>query len=390
MRLVPALCLLVAAPASAEERWTASTEAALAVPVSNAQRDRFGIGAAPALAVYRSLAPWMLVGARLRAGVLADGAAPPEGIADPGAGGYGSASLALRLRAPQRARRGSGPWLELAAGAAVSGRDVRGAWEAGLGYGFPVGAVDIGPSLRVVRVEDTRGPIDLGSATLGLVGVEVTFFDGGRAPARLAAAPAPRPVAARPPAPPPAPPPEPPVVAVPNDADDDGVIDGADRCPDEPETVNGIDDEDGCTDSGEFVMVDDRIVLEEHVLFDRNRARVKRRGKRVLAAIAALWRQHPEWTHIVVEGHADVRGSDAFNDWLSRERAARVKAALATVGFAPEQVEVTGYGRSRPRDPGRDEAAHQRNRRVEFVVVRSQRGDAPALKASAGQRGAQP
>lgn len=366
MRLACVLCVFAALPAWADERWIASAEAPVAVPVSAAQRDRFGVGGMPALAVYRSLAPWILVGGRLRAGVLSDGPPPPAATSDPGLGGFGSLSLAMRLRAPDDVgRRGSGGWIEIAAGAGLTGKDVRPAWEAGLGWGFAAGSLDAGPSFRVLRVESPAGPMDPGSATIALVGLEVSFLDGAPPPRVLAQA-APPP----PPSPPPPPPPEPETAMPEPDRDGDGIPDRADACPDEAETVNGVEDDDGCPDVGEFVVENDRIVLEETVLFDVNRARVKHSGQHVLEAIAALWRQHPEWTRMIVEGHADVRGTDEFNDWLSRTRAERVKAAMEGLSLSADRVDAVGYGSHRPRDPGRTEAAHQRNRRVEFVIVK--------------------
>src|SRR5262249_25373007 len=221
---------------------------------------------------------------------------------------------------------------------------------------------------RVTGVESPAGPMDPGAATIALVGLEISFLDGAR-PATVLAQAAPPPA---PPPPPPAPEPEAaePEPAPEPDRDGDGIADRADACPDEPETVNGVEDADGCPDVGEFVVENDRIVLEETVLFDVNRARVKHSGQRVLAAIAALWRQHPEWTRMIVEGHADVRGTDEFNDWLSRTRAERVKAAMEAMAFSAEGVGAVGSGAPGPRDPGHTEAAHQRNRRVEFVIVR--------------------
>ena len=46
------------------------------------------------------------------------------------------------------------------------------------------------------------------------------------------------------------------------------MLDADDTCPTEPETLNGVNDQDGCPDKGLIVMHDDRIVLEERVLFD--------------------------------------------------------------------------------------------------------------------------
>src|SRR5262245_37670527 len=126
MKLLPALCLLATAvPAWGEERWILSAEAPAAVPVSAAQRDRFGVGGMPALALYRSLSPWMLAGVRLRAGMLSDGDAPPAGTKDPGSGGFASGSVALRLRLPEAQSRGTGPWFEVAGGGGVTGKDAR-------------------------------------------------------------------------------------------------------------------------------------------------------------------------------------------------------------------------------------------------------------------------
>ena len=380
MKLLAAFCLLLAAvPAGAQERWILSAEAPAAVPLSAAQRDRFGVGGMPALALYRSLSPWILLGGRIRAGLLSDGNGSPAGTKDPGTGGFGSASVALRLRLPEAQSRGTGPWVEIAGGGGITGKDVRFAWEAGLGWGFRVGAIDVGPSVRVLRVEDAGGAGSLGAATILLAGVEFAFGDGRPGPVIVAEV-APPPSAAGP-APARLPEPEPEAAVEPNpDRDGDGIPDVRDACPGEPETVNGIEDEDGCPDSGSFVVENDRIVLEEVVLFEVNRARVKRGGKDVLRSIAALWRKHPEWSRMVVEGHADVRGTDRFNDWLSRTRAERVKEAVKQLGFSQARIEAVGYGAHKPRDPGRTREAHRRNRRVEFVIVREHAHAQPEVK----------
>jgi OOP family OmpA-OmpF porin len=131
-------------------------------------------------------------------------------------------------------------------------------------------------------------------------------------------------------------------------------------------------------------LVEDRIVLEERVLFDKNFARVKSAGRVVLAAVMTLWKQHPEWERLQIEGHADETGGAAFNQRLSERRAARVRDALVALGAAPDRIAVEGFGNTRPLVPGRDEAALQKNRRVEIVVVRK----TPAPPASGARSGA--
>jgi outer membrane protein OmpA-like peptidoglycan-associated protein len=161
------------------------------------------------------------------------------------------------------------------------------------------------------------------------------------------------------------------------DNDGDKIPDALDDCPMEPEVINGVDDEDGCPDQGLFVMVENRIVLEERVLFDLMRARVKHAARPVLQAIVDLWKQHSDWDKMIIEGHADVRGTVEYNQWLSQKRADRVREYLIGLGMPPERVQAIGYGKSRPRDPGDSETAHQRNRRVEFVVVDHEAKSAP-------------
>jgi MYXO-CTERM domain-containing protein len=168
------------------------------------------------------------------------------------------------------------------------------------------------------------------------------------------------------------------------DADGDGIADKDDKCPNESEIVNGVDDEDGCPDEGLFELVEDRIVLEEKVLFDTNRARVKSGGKRVLSAVVVLWKQHPEWGKMVIEGHTDERGTDEWNLELGKLRAERVRDALIEAGFPPERLEVVSYGRSKPRDPGKGAEAWEKNRRVEFVIVKQEKVPvAPGTKPDA-------
>ncbi|MEZ4256702.1 MAG: OmpA family protein [Polyangiales bacterium] len=154
------------------------------------------------------------------------------------------------------------------------------------------------------------------------------------------------------------------------DNDDDGFLDPDDQCPNDAEIVNGIEDDDGCPDKGLIEMKDDRIVLEETVLFDFERARVRSSARPILEAIVRLWKQHEnDWRRVRIEGHADARGDAAFNHELSERRAGQVKKVLTDLGIPAEVMVSEGFGATKLRDKGTTDAAHARNRRVEFVVI---------------------
>ncbi len=373
MRLcvIAAGCAMTARSAAASP-WV-SAEIPAALPVSQTHMDYFDAGAMPAIGLYLGLGDHVAVGARLRAGALGNGAAPGNGIADPGRGGLTTGSAAVRLFA-------RGVWLEAAAGGGVTGPDWVPAFEVGGGAEmFSLGALRVGPTVRYLRVIGGDGGVDPGSAAIVLAGLEL----------RLARRPVARRIRSAPPI-------EAIAVVEPDrdrlvdtdapcaddvtapgcalpDRDGDGIPDRDDACPDQPETINGVDDADGCPDEGLFVVEQGRIVLEERILFDLNRARIKRRGRPVIAAIARAWQAHPEWVHLIIEGHADVRGVPEYNVWLSSTRAQRVRDALIAAGVPADAIEAVGHGATRPRDPGHDLEAHARNRRVEFVIERGHR-----------------
>ena len=71
---------------------------------------------------------------------------------------------------------------------------------------------------------------------------------------------------------------------------------------------------------------------------------------------------------VLVIGHTDKVGSDAFNDTLSRQRAEVVRKALVARGIAPDSIVVVGRGKREPIVPTADGVAEARNRRVEILV----------------------
>ncbi len=421
------------ASAQSPPEWLLTLEAGGGVALTDPQRTLFGPGGTLSLGVHRVLGSVLSAGVRLRGMLLSDGERPSDPYrVDPSMGSGWLGSLILRLRLPAESadpRRATGPWLEAGGGGGWTGPLLRPVLEAGAGWSFEMGAVSLGPSLRYVQVLQGRDQLDDRDARLLFVSVELTLLDVRRRPVvpPLPSAPSDRdgdgiedPEDRCPDRPEDldgfededgCPDLDDDADGVPDerdacrldpedldgfededgcpdaDNDRDGILDVDDACPDEPEVVNGVDDEDGCPDEGLIEMHDDRIVLEERLLFDTERAKLRPGALRVLQAVVELWRQHPEWTRLRIEGHADDRGPEEFNLYISEKRARVVRRRLVELGIPQDIIEAVGYGESRPRVQGHSEEAHQANRRVEFVVLERRVGPAPTAAGAASDRG---
>ncbi len=71
---------------------------------------------------------------------------------------------------------------------------------------------------------------------------------------------------------------------------------------------------------------------------------------------------------VLVIGHTDTVGTDAFNDVLSKQRGEVVRKALLQRGIQIDNVVVVGRGEREPIVPTSDNVAEARNRRVEILV----------------------
>ena len=90
-------------------------------------------------------------------------------------------------------------------------------------------------------------------------------------------------------------------------------------------------------------------------------------SKRTLESVFADLRQRPV-PDVLVVGHTDAVGSNAFNDDLARKRADAVKSMLVGRGVPAEDVVAIGRGKRELLVPTADGVAEPRNRRVEIVV----------------------
>ena len=90
-------------------------------------------------------------------------------------------------------------------------------------------------------------------------------------------------------------------------------------------------------------------------------------GRNDLESNARTLSEQPS-LRITLEGHCDERGTVEYNMALGAERARAVKNALVSLGVASSRINTVSYGEEIPLDPGHDEMAYAKNRRVHFSV----------------------
>ena len=81
-----------------------------------------------------------------------------------------------------------------------------------------------------------------------------------------------------------------------------------------------------------------------------------------------MWLNDNPDANIVIEGHCDDRGTNAYNLALGERRAESVKAFLADLGIESARMTTISYGEEKPLDLGQNEEAWAKNRRAEFVL----------------------
>lgn len=92
----------------------------------------------------------------------------------------------------------------------------------------------------------------------------------------------------------------------------------------------------------------DTITVGAEKLFGFDKANLKAEGKAALDDAAAKIKANPEIKAVIVTGHTDRIGSDAYNQKLSERRAKQVADYLAAQGVDPSIIEAVGKGESEP------------------------------------------
>ena len=102
--------------------------------------------------------------------------------------------------------------------------------------------------------------------------------------------------------------------------------------------------------------------VPDRVFFATNESILTTASRETLRAQAAWLRANSNIT-VVLEGHADERGTREYNLALGERRANAAKDYLMTYGISSDRISVLSYGKERPVDSGSNPLAWSKNRR---------------------------
>ena len=102
--------------------------------------------------------------------------------------------------------------------------------------------------------------------------------------------------------------------------------------------------------------------VPDRVFFATNESILTTASRETLRAQAAWLRKNPG-INVVLEGHADERGTREYNLALGERRANSAKDYLMTYGISGNRISVISYGKERPVDSGSNPLAWSKNRR---------------------------
>ncbi len=121
---------------------------------------------------------------------------------------------------------------------------------------------------------------------------------------------------------------------------------------------------DDSQDESSLVVESERQVYMPNVNFDFDVRKLNELGKGRAHQIAELLKKDAA-VKIVLQGHADFKGSDAYNDKLGMDRAEAVREELVALGVAPDRLSSVSFGESQPVFTEQEDWARAINRRVE-------------------------
>ncbi|MEO8910020.1 MAG: OmpA family protein [Gemmatimonadaceae bacterium] len=113
------------------------------------------------------------------------------------------------------------------------------------------------------------------------------------------------------------------------------------------------------------------VTFASGILFPFNSTEILPDGRTNLQQLASSLEKYPN-SDILIVGHTDSVGTDAYNLDLSQRRALAAKNYLETLSVPSTRLQATGKGESEPIQPNDTDAGRAQNRRVEIAIYASE------------------
>ncbi len=108
--------------------------------------------------------------------------------------------------------------------------------------------------------------------------------------------------------------------------------------------------------------------MNTYAYFDFDSALLRPDAQELLQTKSQWLRENPRVAAILVEGHCDERGTDAYNMALGVRRAEAVKTFMVNLGLDANKIDTQSYGEEKPAATGSNEEVWAQNRRACFVI----------------------
>jgi outer membrane protein OmpA-like peptidoglycan-associated protein len=118
---------------------------------------------------------------------------------------------------------------------------------------------------------------------------------------------------------------------------------------------------------GEGILV----TFDSGILFGFDSSELRAQARNNLSDLARVLAEDSDDYELLVAGHTDNTGSEAYNQALSERRAASASDYLATQGIPGTQIRIRGLGEMEPVASNETSSGQEANRRVEIAIFAS-------------------
>jgi outer membrane protein OmpA-like peptidoglycan-associated protein len=126
---------------------------------------------------------------------------------------------------------------------------------------------------------------------------------------------------------------------------------------------------------GEGIVVE----FSSNILFGFDQSNLSEEARMNLDKLVVVLNSYPD-TNIEIQGHTDSKGSEAYNQTLSEQRAGTVSGYLSGKRIAYNRLTIKGFGETLPKYENNTADGRTQNRRVEFLISANEKMKAEAEK----------